>query len=424
MSADGPLQAVAVHLPDVGRHLQRKPATGGGGDDGARQDMRRYLVERGGEPQQLIRVHPAARRDDVGQPRSPLGQRAGLVKEHHPPSGQAFQGAAALDDDADARGAGQAGHDRDRGREQQRARRRDHQHRDGANGVLAERPGRCREDERERDKQDGEPVGGADERRRRGLRLLNQAHHPGVGGLRGRRRRDKLDRLARVDHAAADVLAGDSLRRPRLPRQRGLIQHGRAEQPPVHRDDPSRAHQQPVTGDDVVDRDLHDAALDTAPGRARGPLGQQAQLAPRPRGRPRLQELPAGEHHRDHSAGERLADHQRAGQREHRDDVNARLVAPDRAGYPGHRKDKAQHGPGDPQDPRGRPGSQQPRHAARQQQHAGHGEQRHLLALTQPGHALILSPAVPAQWSCHGDGMEVAVPPAWRRRYAKQSRVS
>ena len=45
VSADGPLQAVAVHLPDVGRHLQRKPATGGGGDDGARQHMRRYLVQ-------------------------------------------------------------------------------------------------------------------------------------------------------------------------------------------------------------------------------------------------------------------------------------------------------------------------------------------------------------------------------------------
>ena len=34
------------------------------------------------------------------------------------------------------------------------------------------------------------------------------------------------------------------------------------------------------------------------------------------------------------------------------------------------------------------------------------------------------SPAVPAQWSSHGDGMEVTVPPAWRRRCAKQSRVA
>ena len=99
------------------------------------------------------------------QNRVPLGQRAGLVEEHDVPGGQSFESAAALDDDADVRGAAQAGHDRDRGREQQWARRRDHEHGDGADRVPAERPGRTRKDERERHEEDGEPVGGADERR-------------------------------------------------------------------------------------------------------------------------------------------------------------------------------------------------------------------------------------------------------------------
>ena len=136
-------------------------------------------------------------------------------------------------------------------------------------------------------------------------------------------------------------------------------------------------------------------------GRGRAPgLLVQAQLAPRPRGRPRLQELPAGEHHRDHSAGERLADRQGTGQREHRNDVNARLVAPDRAGYPGHRKTRPSISAGDRQRPRGRPGSQQPRHAARQQQHAGHGEQRASPCSHATGPCSHSLPAVPAQWSC------------------------
>ena len=84
----------------------------------------------------------------------------------------------------------------------------------------------------------------------------------------------QVDRLPRVDHAAADVVAGDPLDRQRLTGQRGLVQHGGGQQPAVDRDDLSGADQQPVTDDDVVDRDLDDAALDAAAGRARGPLDQ------------------------------------------------------------------------------------------------------------------------------------------------------
>jgi hypothetical protein len=154
-----------MNLLDIFRHLQGKSAPGAAGDDGAGEDVRRDLVERGGESQHLVGIHLVVRGDDVGQNRVPLGQRPGLVEQHHMPAGKSFEGAAALDNDTDVRGAGQAGHDRDRRREQQRAWRRDDEHGDGADRVTAQRPGRTREDEGQGHEEDGEPVGGPDERR-------------------------------------------------------------------------------------------------------------------------------------------------------------------------------------------------------------------------------------------------------------------
>ena len=300
-------------------------------------------------------------------PGSPLGQRAGLVEQHHLPGGQAFQRAAALDDDADARGPGQPGHDRDRGGEQQRARRRDDQHRDGADRVTAERPGRGREDERERHEEDGEPVGGAHERRRRGLRLLDQAHHPGVGGLGGRRGRDQLDRLPGVDHAAADVVAGDPLDRQRLPGERGLVQHRRAEQPAVDRDDLSGAHEQAVTERTTSSTGTSTTPPSTRRRAVRGARSTSRLSSRRARAAARASSsCPLASITVIIGAGERLVDRQSAGQREHRDHVDARLAASDRADRPADREDQAQHGTGDPQHARGRRGGQQPRHTARE----------------------------------------------------------
>src|SRR5665647_278407 len=105
MGANGPLKAVAMHFLDILGQLQSKPATGAAGDDGACEDVRGYLVQGGGEPQHLVCIHQVASRDDVGQDRVSLGQGAGLVKQHDLPGRQSFEGAAALDDDADVRGA-------------------------------------------------------------------------------------------------------------------------------------------------------------------------------------------------------------------------------------------------------------------------------------------------------------------------------
>ena len=216
-----------MNFVDVLRHRQGQPASGGAGDDRAGQHVPGYLVQAGGQAQYLVRVHPLTGGDHVGQDRVPPGQRAGLVEQHDLTAGQPFQGATALDDHPGLRGPAQAGHDRDRGGQQQRARCRDHQHGDGPHCVPAQRPARPREDERERHEGDREPVGGANERSRGSLGLLDQAHHPGVGGLGGHCRGDQVDRLARVDHTASDIVAGEPLDRQRLPGQGRLVQHAR-----------------------------------------------------------------------------------------------------------------------------------------------------------------------------------------------------
>ena len=85
------------------------------------------LVDRGGEPQQLVRRHAVERTT-----RSISGlaerERAGLVEEHRPRLAELLDRGAALDDHARARRARDAGDERDRRREDQRARRRDDEH--------------------------------------------------------------------------------------------------------------------------------------------------------------------------------------------------------------------------------------------------------------------------------------------------------
>ena len=130
-----------------------------------------------------------------------------------------------------------------------------------------------------------------------------------------------------------------------------------------------------------------------AAGGPRGPLDQQAQLPPRPGCRPGLQQLPAGQHHRDHRPGERLVHHQGAGQGEDRDDIDAELTAAGWSHHPADREDQAQDCPCDPQHARRHVRIQQPRHATGNQQHHGHREQCPLLVLTPPTHGRSLPPS-------------------------------
>ena len=177
VAADGALQAVAVHLPDVVRHLQGQPAAGAGGDDRAGQDMRRHLVERGGQPQHLVRASNPPAVTTSASTGSALGQGAGLVEQHHLPGGQRSRAPpplmttpiCAARDSPDMIAIGAAS--------------------SSGHGVATTSTATARtgspltaqatagQDQRERNEVDGEPIGGAHERRRRGLGLLDQPYH-------------------------------------------------------------------------------------------------------------------------------------------------------------------------------------------------------------------------------------------------------
>ena len=201
--------------------------------------------------------------------------------------------------------------------------------------------------------------------------LLDKAHHAGVGGLLSCGRRDQVDGRTRIDHTAADGFADKSLHRQWFTGECRLVQGSGGEEPPVHRDDLPCAHEEAVTEDDLVDRDLDDPTFDPEPGSAGCTLDQKAQLATCARGRARFQDLPAGEHHGDHGAGERLVDREGAGQCQHRDHVDARLAAPDRGDCPEQRERKSQKGARDPKDVGGCLGGKEPRRPARRKEQGG-----------------------------------------------------
>ncbi len=238
-----------MDLVDVGRQLEVEAAAAGRADEGAREQVRRHLVEGGGETQH-VGVPPGRPGGDDRRPSSgsPVGERAGLVEEHDLAGRERLQGGAALDDDADARGPGQAGHDRDRSGEQQRARGRDDEHRDGPHRGPGHGPGDAGQRERQRDEEHGEAVGRADEGRRRRLGLLDEPDDVRVGRLGRRRRGDDVDRRAGVDDSAADVVTVRALDRHRLPGQGGLVERAGREQPAVDRDDLTGADDEHVAG--------------------------------------------------------------------------------------------------------------------------------------------------------------------------------
>jgi hypothetical protein len=92
-----------------------------------------------------------------------------------------------------------------------------------------------------------------------------------------------------------------------------LSMHGKPKAP-VHRHDLTAPDDEVVTDGDLVDRDLRHARVIATTGCPWSPLDEQTQLPPGPSVCTRLEQLPAGQHHRDHCPRERLANEQGAGQ--------------------------------------------------------------------------------------------------------------
>ena len=411
MRADPAAQAVTVLLDDVLGHLQGQSMARRGSDDRARQHVRGHLVQRRGQPEQFVGVHPCSSGDHIRERRPPLGQGAGLVEQHHSPSSKSLQRPAALDDHPDTGRPRQPGDECDGGGEEQRAWRRDHEHGDRADRVAAECPRPAGQEQGQRDEKHGKAVGDANERGRLRLRLFHEAYQARVGRLGGDCGGDEVEGGSCVDDTAADVVTDRSLDGERLPGQSGLIQEGVVQEPTIDGNERSRAHQQAVASHDVLHRHLHDPGHHSAQGGARGPLEQQAELAPGPCLCSRLKKPTRGQHHGDHGAGEGLVDRQRAGQGQHSDHVDRQLMASDCPCSPGDRRPKTKDRPGRPAQGRGVRRAEQPRATTADQQQGRCDEEQHVLASAQALHPLMLTATGQAR---PGRKSSVEVPRGWR----------
>jgi hypothetical protein len=155
--------------------------------------------------------------------------------------------------------------------------------------------------------------------------------------------------LRQIDHTAAHVVTGRPFDRHRLPGQRRLVEDPGNLQAAVDRHHFPGAHQQQITTAHLLDGDSGQCVTVTAARRPGRTLDQQAQLAARPGGGTCLEQVPAGEHPRDHCAGEGLADRQRAGQGQQRDHVDTRPAPTHRDQRRGRRGHQAQDGDSQPQ---------------------------------------------------------------------------
>ncbi len=187
--------------------LQRQPAPPRLFHQRARHHMDRYLIERGGDPQHLVRA-PAGRRLDRRHRRGPVGERPRLsttsvrtrpnISSAPPPFTSTPKRARARD--APPRSP--------RAREDQRTGRRHHQNRHGPDGIAREPPRHPRQRQGRRRERQREAIGETCDRRLRPCRLLHQTDDARVGAARRRLRRDHLEGCADVEAAAQHGAAG------------------------------------------------------------------------------------------------------------------------------------------------------------------------------------------------------------------------
>ena len=250
------LKPRAHGFANVRRRVETEPPFARRGDDRRRHGMRRRLFERGGYAQSLVGV-PAGRGLDPDDVRAADRQRARLVEDHGARPRQRLEREPSLHQDTATRRPGDARNIGDWSGEDQRARRRGHEHRKPADRISGEAPCEPCKRQRDRQKQQREPVRCPDGRRFGGLRRGRHPHDSGIGALAFRRRRHKDKGLSCIDGAAARRLARSSYDRDWLSGESRLVERRvGARKDAVNRKDLPRAHEQPI-----ADRDLRDGNI-------------------------------------------------------------------------------------------------------------------------------------------------------------------
>ena len=124
---------------------------------------------------------------------------------------------------------------------------------------LQQQPRQPRDNDGQRQQEQGVAVGQTHERRLGGLRRSDQADNASIGALRGGGRGLHLEGIARIECAAMGIVAVCTRNGYRLARQRRLIDNGhRRHDEPVDRNDLAGADKNSIADRDVADGNILD----------------------------------------------------------------------------------------------------------------------------------------------------------------------
>lgn len=152
---------------------------------------------------------------------------------------------------------------------------------------------------------------------------MDDGHEGAVGR---RRRRDQIEGTAGIDAAAAQALALKPCRRQRLPRECGLIEHGRARRKTsIHRHRFAGSHEQAIADAHGVERHALDLPVVVTARCARNAGEERRHLAARPRVGEVLERPAARQHQSDNGGRDIFLEQERACNGEKGDDIEPDL---------------------------------------------------------------------------------------------------
>src|SRR5450759_4063447 len=364
MLADHAFDPLAAMLVDFGGELQTDVPSVRGGHDPTRKHVQRNLVERGGELKQLIRAHRGERLHR-GDPGRAGRERARLVEDKGLRASQRLERAAPFDDHPPAGGARDSCNDRHRCGQDQRTWCRHHEHRQSPDRITGHHPCQRRHAEGQRQEPKRVAIGEPYERSLGVLGFAHQAHDSRIGALLGGRDRAQVERAARIHDAAADSVAMRALGGPGFAGHGGLVEHRPSRcDDTVHRHHLAWFHHQQVAPSHLADVGRRQGALliamdDSGRSRQKG-----RQLAAGTGARVSLEGLASRQHQPDHRACQVLAQDQRSGHRQERDEIDSGLAMEQISRHRDPQWDQRQDDGCRPSDLSSRLGSCKPEHRA------------------------------------------------------------